>query len=387
MLEKTVIYYSTPAYGHINPALPLISEIVKKGYRVVFYSSAEFSDEAKSCGAEFREYDFGEIRFDPQIGSRILMLSELILKFTLQSAEEMIRQARELCPCLILHDTLALWGRNTAQAINVRGVSINTIVTVNNVISRSFRMYTKRFSGSSIKELHCLPSILRMRNELEKQYKTKDLSVIGILMNKEPLNLYTYPRCMHPDGEKMGEDCLFIGPSAILRKNKFIDNTDISGRDIVYVSLGTIFNGSEKFWAEITDSFADKNYHVVISCGDTFDKLIKKEIPENITVCRYVNQKRILEHSVLFITAGGMNSVCEAISLGVPCLVCPQQGEQAINAKMLEKAGGGKIYRKNENLFSQAEELIKNFKVTPKTLKEFRTIQIKETLTRLGIED
>ena len=55
---------------------------------------------------------------------------------------------------------------------------------------------------------------------------------------------------------------------------------------------------------------------------------------DNFFIIRpFVNQGEILKHADLFITAGGMNSIHEALYYGVPCLMCPQQGRTAAECR------------------------------------------------------
>ena len=36
-----IVFFSTPAHGHVNPALPILSELAKRGCRVIFYGTDE----------------------------------------------------------------------------------------------------------------------------------------------------------------------------------------------------------------------------------------------------------------------------------------------------------------------------------------------------------
>ncbi len=380
---KNIIFYSTPAFGHINPAMPIIHSLVKKGYHVIFYSSKEFQDAAENCGAEFREYNFVDIVLDTQVGSHIPELTALILRFTENSLDRLIEEAKKLSPVLILHDTLAFWGRASAQTVGIRAVSVNTLITVRNVFGKSFWMYTLQFSGSSIKEIRYLPQILKSRKNIRTKYNIHHMDILGILMNDENFNIYTFPRLMHPDGKKFGDDCFFLGPSALLRNTNTKSTDNIYNQPLVYVSLGTVFNGSDRFWEQIFSEFDDTEYSVLISCGKQYNKLVQRSIPQNITVKSYVNQRKVLESAVLFITAGGMNSICEAAASGVPCLLCPQQGEQLITAKMFEKVGLGKVYNHKKSIKHQADQLIREWTPDRDMISCFNTIRLEELTEKL----
>ena len=37
-----LVYFGVPAYGHVNPVLPVIQELVQRGEEVEFYNTADF---------------------------------------------------------------------------------------------------------------------------------------------------------------------------------------------------------------------------------------------------------------------------------------------------------------------------------------------------------
>ena len=79
----------------------------------------------------------------------------------------------------------------------------------------------------------------------------------------------------------------------------------------------------------------------------------ESSFPENFIVRPFVNQNEVLAHASLFLTAGGVNSIHEALYFGVPCLMCPQQGEQLLNARQFERLGFGRILRDPDRLLQE----------------------------------
>lgn len=378
-----IIFYGTPAYGHVNPTLPVISELVKRGYHVFYYATEEFQNVIKECGAKFRAYDFGEIQWTPQIGSHILELTELVLQFTNEQLNTLLLEAQELSPVLILHDTIAFWGRAVAGQLGIRAASMNPIITTYRYSDRAFRMYLSRFGWKSVSELKVIPDIMRYRKRLRKQYSIHKISFMDVLMNQEGLNIFTYPRLMHPDGTKGKANCFFLGPSAMLRKESKDNEEEEFGSPLIYVSLGTVFNQSFHFYRSVFAAFGNTKYQVVIACGGQYDMLMKEKIPTNIRLKTYVNQQRILKKAVLFISAGGMNSICEAAAYGVPCLLHPQQGEQDMNARAFERLGLGKMVRNEAKLLEEAEILLNDFKPDSDLIREFSSIPMEELIKEL----
>mgnify|MGYP003289277279 CR=1 FL=1 len=376
-----LVFFGTPAYGHVNPTLPMITEFIKHGYEVTYYVTEEFRQAIESCGATFRAYDFGEIPWTPQVGSRILELTELLLRFTDAQIEELIGQTRELCPVLILHDTIAFWGRAVAQTLGIRAVSVNTIITAYRYTGKAFFLYATRFTGTSLLELRAIPGILKYRRRLRKRYGIKRTDLLGVLMNEEAFNVFTYPRQVHPEGNR--KNLFFLGPSAVVREDDFEAEEEYLYDNLIYVSLGTIFNAGPEFYRAVLAQFNGTKYTVVISCGKNYEWLKRETIPSNVIVKPYVNQKKVMARAKAFITAGGMNSICEAAAYGVPCLMYPHQGEQALNAKMFRKLGLGNIIRNERHLLRETEKLLEDFRVNPELVSAFSEVRFKEFTERL----
>ncbi len=378
-----IVFFSTPAHGHVNPALPILSELAKRGCRVIFYGTDEFRSEAESVNAEFLGYEMGDIVFDTTVGSRLFELADLILRFTLQTIDKFISTVRDISPDMIIFDTIAFWGRAVSEITGIPSVSINALITVPFLFSKAFFMYTFRFSASSFREMKYLSSVWRSTGIIRKKYRIKETSVTDLLMNKADFNVYTYPGQLHPDKRILKENHFFLGSSSLLRKTTFSDPDEYNYKNMIYVSLGTVFNRSEKFWEMIIQSFSDSKYTVVLSSSVLSEKKEKAVFPENIIVKKYTDQRKVLKKAKLFISAGGMNSICEAAANGVPCIICPQQGEQAINAKMIQKLGLGFVLHNKKEIRKKTVQLLENYKPDEMMIREFNTIRMDELMDKL----
>ena len=98
--------------------------------------------------------------------------------------------------------------------------------------------------------------------------------------------------------------------------------------------------------------------------------------PHNIVLTRFADQTAVLSRAKLFITAGGMNSLCEAAAAGVPCLIVSQQGEQAANAEMFENIGGGR--RSHGKLYAESTDIINTFQRNEKLIKTFSNVEMEK---------
>lgn len=58
-IVATIIFIEIPAFGHVNPSLPLARELVRRGREVIFYTDAEFAALVEATGATFPAYPPG----------------------------------------------------------------------------------------------------------------------------------------------------------------------------------------------------------------------------------------------------------------------------------------------------------------------------------------
>jgi len=52
----TILFFNQPEQGHINPTLPLVAELVRRGDRVIYYSLEDFKQAIAYTGATFQSY-------------------------------------------------------------------------------------------------------------------------------------------------------------------------------------------------------------------------------------------------------------------------------------------------------------------------------------------
>jgi len=112
---------------------------------------------------------------------------------------------------------------------------------------------------------------------------------------------------------------------------------------VVYVSLGTLFNADTNFYRNCYEAFRGEDYQVILSSPSD-----PGPAPPNFIVQAHVPQIDVLDRATAFVSHGGMNSVNESLSHGVPMLVIPQMGEQMIIGRRVEELGAGLYLEKAE---------------------------------------
>ena len=389
-LKKVLFFYGIPAYGHTLSNLYLAGRLAKAGFRVVYYSAEPFREVIQENGCEYRAYSIDWTALNLSDGERILRLYRLILQYTWEMLPELLTQAREERPAAIIFESLALWGRTIGELLSLPSFSFYSIAAIDWTWSmpdgpwgKGLGAYAPGFSSGFLKDIGELPQAAGYVRRLKKRYGCRKLGLLPVLMNRGDYNLCGYSRLFQPGGRRFGPEYRFLGPLSVHRK--IVEQNDFSCPDsspekpLIYISLGTIFNKNEELLQAVIDQlggdYGKKHFRVVLVSKE------RRTFPENFIVRPFVNQNEILEHASLFLTAGGMNSIHEALYFGVPCLLCPQQGEQLLNARQFEKLGFGRILRDSQRLWQEAKECMELKKHwDEKRRKRMTAVSVKEIL-------
>jgi zeaxanthin glucosyltransferase len=97
-------------------------------------------------------------------------------------------------------------------------------------------------------------------------------------------------------------------------------------RPLIYASMGTLQNGVERVFQVIAEACAGLDAQLVLSLGTGFENLAP--LAGNPIVVGYAPQLELLRRSALTITHGGLNTVLESLSVGVPLVVIPVTNDQ-----------------------------------------------------------
>ncbi|XP_075494297.1 UDP-glycosyltransferase 708G1-like [Primulina tabacum] len=132
--------------------------------------------------------------------------------------------------------------------------------------------------------------------------------------------------------EQAPESVLFVS---------FGSRTALPRNQILELRNGLEKSGYKFLWVLKTNKVdKDDKEEVQQVLGESFLERTKKR---GMVIKGWVKQDQILAHPAIggFISHCGWNSVTEAARLGVPILAWPQNGDQKLNAEVIEKAGIG----------------------------------------------
>src|SRR5688572_13916959 len=208
-----ILSFNIPAYGHVNPTLPVVTELAQRGrgHQVIYYDADTFEGTIKATGAEFRAYPNSSAseaalaeRIHNLVSVSVLMLEESIrlLPFALAEIE------REK-PDLVMFDALALWGMQAArlkQTPSAGSIGLFILDGVRGIFK--WRDVPHMFRQALPK----LPALQRLRRQLVKTYGPGIFPGNSIFPCKGDFNIVYTSREFQPDTPAIDDSFHFVGP-------------------------------------------------------------------------------------------------------------------------------------------------------------------------------
>lgn len=339
-----IVFFCIPAYGHTNPTIEVVRELINRGNEVWYYSFNEFKGKIEDTGANFISCDdfLPSLPKNPDkvIGKDFNALIEMIVDTTASLDNKVCKELKEIKPDMIVSDSICFWGKLFAKKLNIKYVCSTTTFAYNEHTAKLLKQ-------SKIDIFKTVISMRKINKKLdilsERGYDIKN--PISMISNDNDTYTIVYTsKEFQPMIETFSDKFSFVGPS--------IPNIEIekekSEYKRIYVSLGTVNNKNLDFYKNCIKAFKDSDYKVIMSVGTNTQIEDLGEVPENFEIKNSVNQIEVLQNTDLFITHSGMNSVNESLYYGVPMVLFPQQSEQRTVATRVEELGAGLIL-KNEN--------------------------------------
>ncbi len=358
---KKVAVFSIPAHGHTNPMLPVVSELVKRGNEVRFYSFNEFEEKIKASGVEFISCDefLGQLTEKEENNLKKVSTTEMSiqdLRITLNMNDFLAKEFENFSPDVVYTDSVCFWGKLNAMKHNVPMVVSTSTFAFNQLSSQ----YMKNSPAELADMIFGLPKISKELKKLEPYgYKVKN--VLSLVQSDNDTDSVVYAtKRFQPYSEAFSEHYAFVGPSVYSKKLPEKNKK----RPQVYISMGTVINDRPDFYRNCIAALKDMRVDVIISCGNAVNTESLGDIPKNISVYPYVNQLDVLSKADVFITHCGMNSVSESLYMATPMVLYPQTGEQFAVARRTVELGAGVMLKDDsaQGIGKAVSEILNNSK-------------------------
>ncbi|MEV2198194.1 macrolide family glycosyltransferase [Streptomyces phaeochromogenes] len=334
---STIAFLNIAMHGRVNPTLPLVAELVRRGHSVTYHTSPAFREEIEAAGATVYLYPGGDQPLpDPPMP---LTLIEGLARTAVGLMPAVLTDLRRARPDLIVHDNACLWGAVAARELEVPAVSSCTTFAYNRRVPSPTGGSWDLLVAAAARPRN-VQGYLRSRWALRRRFDTSGLPLLDLGNICQPLNLVYTSREFQPAVEDFDQSYRFVGPSIGARPADPSFPLDRLKDPVLYASLGTVFNADPQLLRTFATALAPLGGTVIISTGQT-DPAALGPLPANVLVRRSVPQPEVLARAALFVTHGGMNSANEAMYAGVPMLVVPQGADQPLVAARVVELGAG----------------------------------------------
>ena len=330
---KRVVFFSTPAYGHLQAVYPVLARLVRAGVRVDWYCTEAYRELVTKTGAHFHPYcvDFSRYPLD-RLTADFFSLYRGLLVLNRRCYLRYRREIRENPPDLILYDSMCSFAKNIAKKLDLPSVCLCTTLAYN----LPTLIFSNLFWPSLKLTVKHAPELLRLTLKEQCFRRREELpgfSPLDLFVNRGDKTLVFSPPEFQPFVRSFPPSFVFAGTT--IRDRIEVDGS-IENCDI-YLSLGSIFAARTGELERILETPLFRGKKVIVSAGYAAADLQKRLGRERLTFVRRTNQLALLPKTGLFVNHGGLNSVYESLYFGVFQICIPQQEEQRLTARLVEK--------------------------------------------------
>ena len=333
MRGKRVVFFSTPAYGHLQAVYPVLARLVRAGVRVDWYCTEAYRELVTKTGAHFHPYrvDFSRYPLD-RLTADFFSLYRGLLVLNRRCYLRYRREIRENPPDLLLYDSMCSFGKNLAKQFGLPSVCLCTTLAYN----LPTLIFSNLFWPSLKLMVKNAPELLRLTLK-EQCFRRREglpgFSPLDLFVNRGDKTLVFSPPDFQPFAQSFPPSFDFVGTTIRdrIEADSSIENCDI------YLSLGSIFAARTGELERILETPLFRGKKVIVSAGYAAADLQKRLGRERLSFVRRTNQLALLPKTGLFVNHGGLNSVYESLYFGVFQICIPQQEEQRLTARLVEK--------------------------------------------------
>lgn len=349
---------SLGAFGHVNPTLQLVAELVKRGERVTYFTTEDFRKIVEPTGATFVAVPSRMADNDPQKqeneknegdvkDNMAAVVPFLFLNEAGGCIDTILDVLRNDAPDAILHDFAGIAGTMAADALGVPNIMLYTSYPSNG-------SYSVAATFDGVPDDHPLRIAFNdMAEGFATKYGCRRITVKEVFDGQGDLNLVMMQKRLVPNSETFDDSFVFTGVQIGKRSTFGSWTAPDNGRPLVYSSLGTAFNNWPEYYPILFDAVRDLEVNVFAALG-AIDPASLTDIPANVEVGQMVPQLDILSQASVFITHAGMGGTGESIYYGVPMIAIPQMDEQAITARQIEHLGLGRAFLDRDAITSDS---------------------------------
>ncbi len=333
-----IAFFNIPGHGHVNPTLPVVTELVNRGHRVTYAVDPGFAGIVEKSGAEPVLHPTGLPTDDREWPTGMAPAMRLFLDEARTVLPVLAAAYADDRPDLVVYDIGAWTARVLAGRWGVPAIQF----------SPTFVAYEGW--EEEMADLYDQPDVEAFFGELDEWLAAEGCQIPGRAYVGHPDRaVVSIARSFQPHHESVHPKYTFVGP-CLSDRSSFQGTWErpADDRPVLLVSFGSAYTNEPGIYRKCFEAFGDLDWHVVVNIGKHVDAAELGEPPSNVELHRWVPQLEILSHAKAFITHCGVGGTMEGLYHGVPMIGLPMIGEQVVNAARLVDLGVGRHIPRDE---------------------------------------
>ncbi len=388
-----LIVTTIPLTGHVQPMLPIASELAARGHELVWITGAKFAQRVRATGAEFvamsNDWDDADLEraFPALAGTRGLPRVKLQLRemFIAPMATQLADLEAQTRPDAVLSDSAHLGAGLFAEKHHVPWIELGISALM--LPSQDTNPF-----GSAQPPDRGGPGMHRFLNWLifrvlfgsvNRAYRRARIAA-GLpagdqmyfeVMSRELFLQPTVAELEYPRRD-LPSQVAFIGPllppqgsAALPAWWPEVEAARAAGRPIILVTQGTLATDPSELVEPALAALADRDALVIV----TMDRAIAA--PANARVAAYVPYQALLPYCRMMITNGGYGGVQMAIAHGVPLIIAGGSEEKPEIAARVAWSGAAIDLRTGRPSPKRLRKAIERMLAEPSFRERAQTIQ------------
>jgi zeaxanthin glucosyltransferase len=139
----------------------------------------------------------------------------------------------------------------------------------------------------------------------------------------------------------------------------------LTGQPLIYASLGSVQNRKYEIFYQIATACQGLDFQLVMPHGGGMNSQQIDSLPGDPLVVEYAPQREILARASLTITHGGMNTVLDSLSYGVPLIAIPITFEQPGTGARIRWTGVGEVIPLSQLTPTRLRGTIQHVSISP----------------------
>ncbi|AAK76791.1 MGT family glycosyltransferase [Clostridium acetobutylicum] len=340
-----ILFLGIPAYGHVNPTLGIISELVKRGQEVTYFCTEEFRERIEKTGAIFKDYGSA---MDPSnrkhhfsasnmTKETLIAIIEKSLDICEKAIESVLDKTNGTKFDYIGYAAACPFGSLLAQILKLPSFSSFAIfATPDEIMPKSLEGITEE----SMKDTPIMEKYMKLKYGLKEKYDIELPEIKKLFFNKGDVNFAYTSKYFIPNIQYYDDSFKFIGPPIYDRKEDLSNfpYEEIKDKKVIYISLGTVYSNFDiKLYETFFNAFKNEDVVVVMTAYKV--DLSQFDIPKNFVVRNYISQTEILKYANAAVTHSGMNSTNDLLFNSVPFVAIPLGADQPYMASRTADLG------------------------------------------------